>query len=581
MQGMKKFSFKNWLVSIPKTAFRFPLSLVFLIAFSVYCFLEVNNKIIELQPRMWSFLGLGFLVSLATALFLESFKSGILKLGITLFNVALLVVYVQFLPAEFQQVNIFQVISLAVVFLLCVFFVSYFPKNNDISFWEFCKNIALKFIISYIFSLVLMIGLSLAVLSLKELFKVDVQPEVYQNLSIVCFVIFAPIYFMADIPSAKEKYTQDYQFAHFLKVLGLYIIFPILLLYFFILYVYLIQIVVKWELPNGWVSTLVSTLALVGFFCMFILYPLRLQFDKRVDVFSKYFPILLLPLLVLMSVGIFRRVTDYGISINRCYVLILNVWLYGICFYLYLSKAKHLKWVIISFTTLLFLVSVGPWSVYNFTKINILTNLEQQLQIKGVRTVQQPIDFHTINHLSKVDKEQFFDGFEYIYQNYGPAQLQYLFKDSLQKNTIWELREMLGLKKDFKVSRDIQNFNFNHSRVSNNFIMNVHYNQFYRLQKSENDSLMFKNDSISIVYMHNCIHIESKNASPSTFTISIKEALKDYLNTEVSAKDKKEDELVIEGDVFKLVVNQVYGTYSVKSDSISVNSLNANLFLKQ
>ena len=87
----------------------------------------------------------------------------------------------------------------------------------------------------------------------------------------------------------------------------MYIIVPILSLYVLILYVYLITIVVQWQLPDGWVSTLVSVLALGGFLTMAIVYPLAVQKDKLVSWLFRYFPLLLMPLLVLMSVGIARR----------------------------------------------------------------------------------------------------------------------------------------------------------------------------------------------------------------------------------------------------------------------------------
>jgi len=77
-------------------------------------------------------------------------------------------------------------------------------------------------------------------------------------------------------------------------------------------------------------------LALGGFLSMMILYPLRLQSENKVvTYFSKYFPVIIFPLLILMTIGIFRRFDDYGLTINRGYVFLLNLWLYGICIYLF------------------------------------------------------------------------------------------------------------------------------------------------------------------------------------------------------------------------------------------------------
>jgi len=50
---------------------------------------------------------------------------------------------------------------------------------------------------------------------------------------------------------------------------------PLVLLYIIILYAYSFKIIFQWELPKGWVSYLVTALALLGFLVQVIINPIQ------------------------------------------------------------------------------------------------------------------------------------------------------------------------------------------------------------------------------------------------------------------------------------------------------------------
>ncbi|HRZ97756.1 MAG TPA: DUF4153 domain-containing protein, partial [Paludibacter sp.] len=351
---MKKISLKEWGDKIQSVALRFTFPVFFIIGLSVLFFIQINQKDADIKERLWIFFGLAIPLSIAVTLFSEDYKNKMLRAGLNLLATAILVIYAFTMPAKLFEYHYYQVITLGIVFSLSSFVVSFFRKESDISFWEFSKTTVLQLIIAFIFSQVLMLGLSLAILSLDKLFNINISEKVYGNLAVICYALFAPIYFLANVPDEFEKRKQEFRYDKFLKMLGLYIMLPILALYTIILYVYAIQIVAKWELPNGWVTWLVSVLALGGFLCMMIVFPLRLQANKIAVFVSRFFPVILFPLIILMTVGIFRRFDDYGLTINRAYVFLLNFWLYGICIYLFITQSRHLKCIVITFSVIAF-----------------------------------------------------------------------------------------------------------------------------------------------------------------------------------------------------------------------------------
>jgi hypothetical protein len=74
----------------------------------------------------------------------------------------------------------------------------------------------------------------------------------------------------------------------------------------------------------------------------------------------RWFPVLALPLVILMTVGIVRRLGDYGITVNRLYVLTLNLWFYAVCIGLFVLKARRIHWIPLSFGAILLLTSAQP-----------------------------------------------------------------------------------------------------------------------------------------------------------------------------------------------------------------------------
>ena len=334
---MKKISIKNLLEKLQLVAARFPFVLFFILGLGFLFLLKINRQHIDIKPYLWVIFSLGIFLNLSVTLFAERYKSILVRNAINLLSIILLVAYCLTLPDKFESVHFFKVIAIGISFILSIFVIAFLKKENDESFWEFSKTIIIQSLIAGLFSQVLFAGISLAILSLKELFKVPIDNKIYENLAVICYVYFGPIFLLANLTQESEMHKPELNFNKFFKILGLYIFLPILALYTLILYVYLAQIIVKWELPNGWVSMLVSVLGLGGFLTMHILYPLRGENEnKLVNTLSRYFSVILLPLMVLMSVGISRRFSDYGITINRLYVILLNVWLYGICIYLYI-----------------------------------------------------------------------------------------------------------------------------------------------------------------------------------------------------------------------------------------------------
>jgi hypothetical protein len=428
---MKKINFSSVLDKILLVLKRFPISILLILGFASMLFGDVNFDMSEHFNWLMFFL-VGTFATVSATLLLENFKICLWRYAITVCIAALWLIYCLFLPEKSIELCFadgLQIFIIGAAAFLSIFFISFFGKNRELSFWNFTQKTVAQFIISSFFSSILCGGLCVAALAIDQLFNVKISDKVYQNIAIVCFSIFAPIYFWANMADKVLKFNEEVNFSKLLKIFGLYILTPILGIYILILYGYLSKIIVEWQLPNGWVSWLVSVLSVGGLLIISILYPLIRSKENKVAVFlSKYFGLIILPLLVLMTIGIFRRINDYGITILRLYILALNIWFYAIYIYLFIIKSLKIKWIYISFTAILLLVSVGPLNFSNITK-NIMTkNINKILNNSKLDIKTASIFF---NSLDTVQRKKSLESIKYLLDKYGKNSLQPFFNDSL------------------------------------------------------------------------------------------------------------------------------------------------------
>ncbi len=153
-------------------------------------------------------------------------------------------------------------------------------------------------------------------------------------------------------------------------LMGKYIFVPIFALYMLVLYAYILKVIFMWELPNGSVTWMTTIMMVALLSIVFLLYPIL--YGKSQDnespsrfwlIVRRVLPCLVLPVLVLMSIGIARRVSDYGWTIARVYVLLANVWFYLVCGMLIVASYKEkkvLSQIIVSFCLIALLSSVIP-----------------------------------------------------------------------------------------------------------------------------------------------------------------------------------------------------------------------------
>lgn len=377
-------AFQNCLKRFPSTV-GFVLALAAYLVYLVATDMDDDRKLIMVLGYYFS---IGTLLSLTLHLWSEEANSRIKGMLVHIAMHVLLIadaVYLYSLSPEQSLTEIGIAHGAAILALwLSVFFLSFIKEKNDIPSWNFASYTVGAFVTANVVGLIMSGGISLLIFSLHKLFAVDVSWNCYLYILIICSVLLPMLLFLGMLPKDEQKHNREPQPSEFLNGTIHFLFLPLMAGYLLVLYIYAARILISWELPMGWVSWLVVALMTGCIAIEFGLYPVRIQEKKHVNEWiARWLPALVLPMLVLMTVGIIRRFNDYGVTINRLYLITLNIWCYMVCIGLVVTKARRISWIPISFSILFLLTSALPVNYASITRNIMRSSIEKELARTG------------------------------------------------------------------------------------------------------------------------------------------------------------------------------------------------------
>lgn len=365
------------------TMLRFPLTIAFLAILSIQLVYLVLAKV---SPNALTyFLAVGMLVSLLYHVCEEDIPEEKKEKANTVLYIALIALAGDsILLYGIDKISIAMVIaqSAAIVALVvAVCFLPFYKEKNDRKSWNFVFNILFSGAISYAVGLIMMLSLFFLYAGSCELFGVKMENNVFGVLAVLCLITIPVLLFLIRIPEGEQKHNDMLPKNRLVLGISRYLFLPLALLYMAVLYVYGAKILFTWTLPKGMLGGMVSAFMFGIVSLTFLLYPyindLRHNgLEKRV---MRYLLPAVLPLLVLMSIGLCRRLIDYGITAPRLYVLTLNVWFYVVVIGLWLNKARRIHWISISFAFILIATSCHPLNYTNIARWCILGRFNKAL----------------------------------------------------------------------------------------------------------------------------------------------------------------------------------------------------------
>ncbi len=436
---MKFYSIELIIHQAAKAFRRFPMALTSAIlsaALLIYMVDENadfkdNVQLFYALQTLW----LGMVAYLGLSVFSQRYSMRTTTVIMLNMAVAALMVYYFYAQPEFYTVkSVSRFIILLIAAHLGVSFAPFLVNTEVNGFWQYNKSLLIRFLTSAIYSAVFYIGLSIALLAIKELFNIDFGEKIYLYLFITVAVILNTWFFLAGVPSRLIGLEQLQDYPKGLRVFTQYVLLPLVVIYLIILYFYEAKILFTLVWPRGFVSYLIIGFSTLGILALLLVWPLR--DDARhtwIRTFTKRFFFALFPLIVLLMLAVGRRVSEYGVTENRYFLIVLSLWLLIVALYFLISRRKNIKFVPLSLFFAVLISGFGPWNAYQVSSLNQHLRLENLLEknkmlIKGKAVKSK-------KEIKKVDQKEIASIVEYMINVHGTVSIQDLFTQNLSDIT--------------------------------------------------------------------------------------------------------------------------------------------------
>lgn len=435
--NLRFFSIKKIVSGAKEVSARFPLAMLaaFVGTITGVIFLHDSEQA-PLYTKLLMTLGFGFTLFFSATLFGEQKKwSSKNNLITNAAIVVFLVIYYLLLPKNlFLEGEIFFIryVMWMIGFLLLIMFAPFTRKSDEgivNSFWRYNMNLASSLSLTILWALAFQIGISIAMASVSFLFEVSIEPERYMELWIVIVGIFSTAFFLSRVPKNIDDLQAIEEYPKELRLFFQYVLFPLVTVYFLILYAYVIRIIVTWEWPKGTLAYMVLGFSFLGVLSYAIARPLENKVNW-ISKASKAFFIALIPQIGMLFWALWFRLAQYSFTENRYFIFVFGWWLLAMAIYFLVSKKRDIRIIPISIFFIAFLASFGPWGAFAVSERSQANRLERLL-LKNEILVNGKVE-KASKDLSKEDAREISATVRYLISYHGVDSIQPLFNEDLE-----------------------------------------------------------------------------------------------------------------------------------------------------
>ena len=375
-----KEKIKNILPDMKKGVERFPLTIlcgIIVFLLSVYVIensdMKNHNLLSEIH-KMLTLIGLSLPLTAALELIREKYLSDKNKWIIRVLNVVITVIFIIFYRFYYLNGkdkagililnNIEKLIATGIIFFLLFLLVPIIGKKDEEE--KYFQSVVVDKTVTILYSMVLFLGLTAVFLTVDGLSLIKLKEQIYIEIWLFVVFVFAMIFFASKLKKVDEN-LEEYEIHKIFRFLIYFIVIPLITIYTGILYIYFGKMLITKSWPQGLVSHLILWYTIFSLFIMIMVTPMR-EKDLVAKIFKNYFPFISVPLLILSIVSISKRISQYGVTELRYFIVLLGIWLI-FCMVSSIFKAR-LSVILIS---LIAVVYISVFSPINNRRITIMS----------------------------------------------------------------------------------------------------------------------------------------------------------------------------------------------------------------
>ena len=393
-----------------------------------------------------------------------------------------------------------------------------------------------------------------ALASIKALFDVNIDSDLYGDILIISMVLFAWSfvfnYYLTLTEEINKKSDFEIKPSRLRKIFWSFIFLPLALIYLAIFGVYGIKILITWVRPKWIIVRLWIWYFALWIISSYLIYPDK---TKVHEIINKILYISFILISLMMIWAITKRINQYWITINRCFVC------YIIAFIIIFSALSLI-----------------------FTKKRLLTFVSTLWILAFIAVYWRPINASNISFNSQVNRLETLLSKE----NISLPLTQWALKDADEESTkliMWTLDCLMENYNKDKIINKIINFEYKDTYRSSRYNIreflgvNTDYDYYYPTYKYR-DFRQYGNEnhSIDVTWYSKILYFAKSYSKMNDFTLNIQVDdqeynvdLTDYLEelkekSDIYAKSELTDEekeilrnpaLVLTEPNYKVIIN--------------------------
>jgi hypothetical protein len=344
---------------------RFPWTMLVATIAAAAAIIATTRSADEEWARLAMVAALGLPLTIAMTLLAEERRvSRPAAAAVNLAAIGLLVLFYVVWSGPDRKHEAIRYFQLSAGFHMLVAFLPFAGQRETGGFWQYNRRLFLGFLRAGVFSLVLFIGLAVALGALDKLFGVDVPAEFYGRTALMIALIVNTAIFLGVVPLGLGELAADTEYPRVLKLFSQFILTPLVFVYLLILIAYLVKIVAQGEWPSGWIGWLVTSVAVAGLLGFLLIHPLRDDpAEPWIRTYSRGLFIGLIPAAVMLLVAFWKRIIPYGLTELRLLGILLGFWLLVIAAWYTVRRREGIRLIPLTLAILLLATVYGPTSV--------------------------------------------------------------------------------------------------------------------------------------------------------------------------------------------------------------------------
>lgn len=212
--------------------------------------------------------------------------------------------------------------------------------------------------------------------------------------------------------------------------------------------------------------------------------------DSIIQRVRRYFPFAVIPQVMMLFYAIYLRIAQYDLTMNRYFVVVFGIWLLGISLYYSISHTKRLAFIPATLAIMVFIISIGPWSVYTLPFHRQYERLLTDLQSAKILSGNVIVPLEKYEAIDPTLSNDIYEGVGYICRFNNCRTIRALFAHEIataeaEKLKKWEASEKqyqkcLTDKKEYcyrdEYSKELQSYEIQNTIAEKIKVRNFPYN---------------------------------------------------------------------------------------------------------